>query len=171
MQFEIALLIGSLFNIMHKHCGNEETIQEARFLHGDPKGARNEIMKEDSFHASVPLDFGFRVMLTCLSVLLGVILSSGIGTIPHLLKTRLQYAVQQAKLRNIGNSQLCTELMPVCGSMWGWHSLHLTAASSRIFLLKSLLPNSPCYQHFAHLQYVLQRCSCHKGTISTFGWC
>ena len=44
------------------------------------------IIKEDSFHANVPLDFGFRVMLACLSVLLGVILSSVIGTIPHLLK-------------------------------------------------------------------------------------
>ena len=87
------------------------------------------------------------------------------------LKTRLHHAVQQAELRNMGTSQLCAELMLVCGSMWGWHSLHLTAATSRIFLLKSLLPDLPCHQHFAHLLYVLQRCSCHKGTISTFGWC
>ena len=37
MQFEIALLMGYLFSIMHKHCGNEGTIQEeARFLHGGP---------------------------------------------------------------------------------------------------------------------------------------
>lgn len=53
MQFEIELLIGYLFNMMHKHCGNEGTIQEARFLHGGPKGDRNEIIKEDSFHANV----------------------------------------------------------------------------------------------------------------------
>ena len=87
------------------------------------------------------------------------------------LKTRLHHAVQQAELRNMGTSQLCAELMLLCGSMWGWHRLHLTAATSRIFLLKSLLPDLPCHQHFAHLLYVLQRCSCHKGTISTFGWC